>query len=401
MNQSITTAIEAQIGPRGSATITAAAGNDTRKAARAWLKEKGVPYMTIGRLTIGQLTAAYNDTSDMELSRLMAAPAPTPAPSIPFPGEGEEENAGALLAEAVRRIAEGAAPRSASIDAEQVRAIVREEVANRPAPTIEVRVGDAPARTIARQHRQFPLLLATVAARVPAFLVGPAGTGKTSAAHAVADALGLTYGAMSVGPMTSKADLFGFVDATGAYRDTELVRRATDGGVFLFDELDAGHAGVLTAVNMLLANGQFATPQGMRDRHPDLVPVMALNTYGNGADRQYVGRNQLDAATLDRGAVIAWGLDEGLEAAMIGVAEPSTPVDIGTGGIPTPEQWLSRVRAFRAAVDKLGLRMVVSPRAVMYGHRMAATGIGMDHLTDALLYKGASPDVRTKINANL
>jgi hypothetical protein len=63
-----------------------------------------------------------------------------------------------------------------------------------------------------------------------------------------------------LGPTTSKADLFGFIDANGVYRETGLVRAAQNGGVFLGDELDAGHAGVVTGLNMVLANGHFGTP---------------------------------------------------------------------------------------------------------------------------------------------
>jgi len=53
-------------------------------------------------------------------------------------------------------------------------------------------------------------------------------------------------------------------------------------------------------VNRALANGHLATPKGRVARHPDTVIIATANTYGTGANRQYVGRNQLDAATLDR-----------------------------------------------------------------------------------------------------
>jgi hypothetical protein len=40
----------------------------------------------------------------------------------------------------------------------------------------------------------------------------------------------------------------------------------------------------------------------------------AANTYGTGADALYVGRNQLDAATLDRFYVVEMDYDRKLEA---------------------------------------------------------------------------------------
>ena len=102
--------------------------------------------------------------------------------------------------------------------------------------------------TLDRQHERFPLLLSAAAAGVHVLLVGPAGTGKTSAAAATARALGIPFEAVSVGPQTSKADLLGFIDAGGTYHDTPLVRAFRDGGLFLIDELDAGHPGVLTTL---------------------------------------------------------------------------------------------------------------------------------------------------------
>lgn len=55
-----------------------------------------------------------------------------------------------------------------------------------------------------------------------------------------------SFEATSFGPTTSKVDPFGFIDENGVYRETGFVRAARDGGVFLTDELDAGHAGVVT-----------------------------------------------------------------------------------------------------------------------------------------------------------
>jgi MoxR-like ATPase len=253
--------------------------------------------------------------------------------------------------------------------------------------------------TIARQHYKFPLLLATIAARVPAYLVGPAGTGKTSAAHEAAKALGLPFYAISVGPMTSKSDLFGMRDANGNYHESDLVKAATRGGVFLFDEFDAGNPATLTAVNMLLANGSFSTPDGMREKSADFVPIFALNTYGTGASREYVGRNQLDAATLDRGAFLDWPLDESLEAHLVGVSTPSQAFTLDAGGIPQPLAWLTAVQKFRAGVAAAKVRHIVSPRATLYGVALAAAGIGRDHLQQILLVKGLDEATAAKINA--
>jgi MoxR-like ATPase len=252
--------------------------------------------------------------------------------------------------------------------------------------------------TLSRQHYKFELLLKLVQARIPAMLVGPAGTSKTTTTEAVAKATKLSYEGVTFSPMTTKADLFGYKDANGIYHDTALVRQATEGGVFLGDEIDSANAGVLTGVNMALANGHIAIPTGMKEKSEDFVFIGCANTFGTGANRQYVGRNQLDAATLDRFAFIEWDQDNGLEAHIVGINRPSPKLDITEGGVPTVEAWLDYVQRVRKKVDSLGLRMVVSTRATIYGAKLIKLGVGNKHLTEMLIYKGCDEATREKID---
>ena len=91
---------------------------------------------------------------------------------------------------------------------------------------------------------------------------------------------------------------------TFEYVRSEFVRCYEEGGVFLFDEVDGADSNTLLVLNAALANGHMAVsnrpgnPVAMK--HKDFVCIAAANTYGTGADRQYVGRNQLDESTLDR-----------------------------------------------------------------------------------------------------
>lgn len=283
----------------------------------------------------------------------------------------------------------------AGIDEEAVRRIVREEV---PAPReIVVRIDGAPAVTLGRQHCRFPLLLSGVAAGVHLLLVGPAGTGKTSAAAAAARALDMPFEAISVGPQTSKADLLGFVDAGGRYHDTPLVRAYRDGGLFLIDEMDAGHPGVLTTLNAALAGDWLSTPAGMIQRHAGFRCVASANTWGTGASRDYIGRNPLDAATLDRFGAVAWPIDESLESAMVGVAAPETPFDLGAGGAMDAAAWLARVRSVRASIEAQQVRAVVSPRAAAAGVALFAAGWGRQWVEEAILWRGMAADARARV----
>jgi len=281
------------------------------------------------------------------------------------------------------------------LDEERVRALIREEV---PAPpTIRIQMPDRPEVEMARQHERFPLLLQALAVGLNVLLVGPAGTGKTSAARKAAEALGLTFRCASVGPQTSKSDLLGFVDAGGTYRESLFVAAYRDGGVFLLDEIDAGNAGVLTVLNAALAGDIMATPVGMVERSPRFICVAGANTYGQGASRQYVGRNQLDAATLDRFAVLDWPVDEGLEAVMIGLPAPASGLDVGWGGTLDPAAWLTRVRAVRASVEREQIRAVVSPRATLAGVALLGAGVGRHWVEEMVLWRGMPSDARTRV----
>jgi AAA domain (dynein-related subfamily) len=270
-----------------------------------------------------------------------------------------------------------------------------------PREVVQIHAVSGQITEIARQHYKFSLLLAALSQRLNVLLVGPAGSSKTTAAHAASVALGLKFEAMSVGPMTSKADLFGFKDAHGVYHDTGTVRAATTGGVMLWDEIDAANAGVLTAGNMLLANGHIATPEGMRDKHKDFVLIAAANTYGMGANRVYVGRNQLDGATLDRFVMIDWGYDEGLEAHILGLRYESPQFTLDAGGSLTAAQWFDHVLKVRAACEKLGIRHVVSPRASIHGSKLFAAGVGREHVEEMVLWKGMDSASKAKIKAGL
>jgi hypothetical protein len=281
------------------------------------------------------------------------------------------------------------------LDEDRVRALIREEI---PAPpTIRIQVPDRPEVEIGRQHERFPLLLQVLACGLNVLLVGPAGTGKTTAARKAAEALGLGFSCLSVGPQTSKSDLLGFVDAGGTYRESLFVQAYRDGGVFLLDEIDAANAGVLTVLNAALAGDVMATPVGMVVRSPRFVCVAGANTYGQGASRQYVGRNQLDGASLDRFAVLDWPIDVGLERMMIGLPAPAPVLDLGRGGTMDLEAWHSRVVAVRASVEKQQVRAIVGPRSTHSGAALFAAGVGRFWVEEMVLWRGMPAEARQRV----
>jgi cobaltochelatase CobS len=330
-------------------------------------------------------------------------PAPvTPAPVTPAPvlvnpvPAGLDDNAAALL-ELLRKLGGG-------ISEARVLEMIHQN-ASRPAHvTINLTAPGVELSGTALMHYKFPLLAAAVAARVNIMLVGPAGSGKTTAAAQVAKALDLPF--YGTGAINTEYKLSGFIDAQGRVISTAFRKAFEHGGVFLFDEIDGSLPGALLAFNSALANDWYDFPDANIKRHDNFRVIAGANTFGTGADRQYVGRNQLDAASLDRYAVLDWGYDEVLEAAMIGADAPKgAPVPRSIEPLPAERvqavavQWVERVRKVRGAVNDLKVRHVVSPRATVNGARLLAAGFTWSEAEDAVIWKGLDADTRGKVIA--
>lgn len=227
------------------------------------------------------------------------------------------------------------------------------------------------------RHTQLDELIKLGAMRLPTLLVGVAGTGKTHASEQVAEALGLPYFTMSVGAQTSKSDIIGYMNANGNYVATMFRQAYEHGGVFLMDEIDAGNANVLIQVNAALSNGSCAFPDVMVKKHDNFVFIASANTYGTGMNRQYVGRNQLDAATLDRFTVLDWNIDGSLEESLA----------VGERG----KDWLEVVRTVRVYLEKHNIRALVTPRATQKGSALLSNGFNIKDVIPMVLL-GSVPD---------
>ncbi len=242
---------------------------------------------------------------------------------------------------------------------------------------LEVKVGSEVHTVTGLKHKQLEQLINYASLRLSPLLVGMAGTGKTHAGQQTSEALGLQFYSISVGAQTTKTDIMGYMDATGRYIRTLFREAYENGGVFLMDEIDAGNANVLITINAALANGIAAFPDGMVERHQDFVFIASANTFGNGANRQYVGRNQLDAATLDRFAIIEWHIDDDLEENL-------------THGL-NGKAWYMAVRAARDYVAEKNIRALISPRATQKGCKLLDIGTDLNEVIDATML-GSVPD---------
>lgn len=216
-------------------------------------------------------------------------------------------------------------------------------------------------------HPMFVKVLRLAEKREPVFMVGRAGTGKNHIAEQIADALELEFHFMNA--ITNEFGLIGFIDANGNYHDTPFYRAYKDGGVFLLDEYDASVPEVGIALNAAIANGYALFPTGRVQRNEDFVCLANGNTWGTGANAEFVGRYQQDAASLDRFMQVEIEYCRNVEIALA-----RGKVEI-----------VDFMEAFRVAMLSAGLRHVASMRAT---HRLAAFE-GTPELEDTFLMKAA------------
>jgi len=125
-------------------------------------------------------------------------------------------------------------------------------------------------------------------------------------------------------------------------------------------------------------------PDKKVERHKDFYCIAAANTYGSGADREYIGRNQLDAASLDRFVFFDWNIDEDLERELA-----------------NNDTWVNYVQKVRKTAKKLGIRFVISPRASFNGATLLEARIDRKEVEKNVLWKGLDQATVQQIKNNL
>ncbi len=259
-----------------------------------------------------------------------------------------------------------------SVDESSVVAIVKREMASfeKPLPrVIEITDKHEKRKVEGLHHYLLPSLIKKASLKTNLMLVGPAGSGKTTLAHQIAVALGVDF--YFNGAISSEYKLTGFIDAQGRIVSTAFRKAYENGGLYLFDEIDASMSDALLAFNAALANGHMDFPDGTIKRHEKFYCIAAANTFGKGADRIYVGRNCLDAASLNRFAMINIDYDEKLERELA-----------------SNDHWTSKVQRIRKNVAEHKIKHVVSPRASIEGAKWLANGIPESEVLEELVYQG-------------
>ena len=269
----------------------------------------------------------------------------------------------------------------------------------------------APAVTVKEAtHPSFEKVLRLLQAGINVLLVGRAGCGKSYLAKQIAKALGKEFGTIHCSAGVSESQVTGWllpIGEGGAFRfmPSHFAKLYTQGNsLFLIDEIDAADANMMTVLNGALANGTLHIPQCVDrpswERGAGTCIMAAANTFGVGADAMYVGRNQLDAATLDRFYIVTMDYDAALEHAIAGL--PYTPGKAWTAApAPTSQELAalgSWVLSLRDKVESAKLRRVISTRTLQKALLARQAGVNADEVKADIL-AGWTRDELAKVQA--
>lgn len=297
---------------------------------------------------------------------------------------------------AVRRIAEKVVSEKAITGEklpkvfEEIAALVQQTVNDAmvsAAVRIEVKLPDADEfRNLEGiHHPQFARLLKAATSRQAdgfhpnIWIAGPAGSGKTYAAKKVAEAMEAEF--HYNGALSMPHELLGFIDAGGTYHETPFRHGYTRKAVYLFDEVDGSDNSALLALNAALANGRASFPNGQCERHADSVIIATANTWGLGANADYVGRAKIDAAFLSRFPVrIQWDYDTDMEKQICG-----------------NPQWAGKVQAARARARQAGIKVLIDPRATIAGAALIKAGFSENDAAEMTYLANLTPEQKQQI----
>lgn len=181
----------------------------------------------------------------------------------------------------------------------------------------------------------------------PVLLTGEAGTGKNELCKNLAKELDLNF--YFCNAVIDPFQLTGYGNAQGEYVKSQFYDFCINGGLFMFDEVDASDPQATVVFNSAIDNGYFDFPVvGRVNLNPNCRFIACANTKGQGASMRYVGRNKLDQAFCDRFTLVQTNYERKVE---MKIANKNVEL-------------VNFVEDFRNACEKCGVDIVVGYRAI-------------------------------------
>jgi hypothetical protein len=137
-------------------------------------------------------------------------------------------------------------------------------------------------------------------------------------------------------------------------------------------------------MNAGLANGYAAFPDTVDPipAHSDFRAIVAANTWGDGADLEYVGRVQLDAASKSRFVTVPMDYDAGLETLLA----------------QDHREWLATVHTVRARTRELRLQHLAGTRELLHGLKLLRAGMDPERVTRLVLRRNLDDTTWSKVS---
>ena len=225
------------------------------------------------------------------------------------------------------------------------------------------------------KHYSYDDISMMIELNIPVFLAGPAGAGKNFTVEQIAK--DIDYDFFYTNSIQQEYKLTGFIDACGDFHDTEFYKACVDEKdcIFFLDEIDASIPEVLVLINSAIANGYFEFPTGRVDLK-NVHFVAAGNTVGTGADDMYTGRFVLDAATLDRFAIIDFGYDTRVEMYVS----------------KNNDSLVEFIEDMRNQSEEKGIRATFSLRCIVNTEKLEAKGMDLKKILKMVIFKGIDKD---------
>lgn len=239
--------------------------------------------------------------------------------------------------------------------------------------------GEKEVKTITGVHKDFDTLLKLIQVGDHVYMWGPPGSGKSTAARQVSEALSIEFGYISLNPQTPDSRILGFLDAGGHYRSTVFRHMYENGGVMCIDEMDNAAPSLCVTINSGLESDLMAFPDRMVKRSPKFVLVATGNTTGRGANAAFPERRPFDSAFAERFSFLEWDYDQKMERA------------IALGFNPKAGDWIDWVVKVRQFCKKTYPRVIVSPRASFKGAKLLGK-FKEPEIAEMVLFKGLDRD---------